>query len=389
MARGKRRVSSRSNLLALPEEILIQIFVRLPVKSLVQVRSICKSWYSLITDRSFIESHLKHQTSPSNNIYSSLFLFGYKPGCDIYSHWRYAIRYDDESFGEYFKPELPVHISYLSVCGSCNGLVCLSGRPIFASRLGWPIYLWNPALRRMKTLPEPPSLDPTLGAFYSVYVAFGFDYRGNDYKVVEIICFPPKLDKNSLFIVNVYSLSTDSWRRISVASPSCKIWIGALPEIMNGAAYWIASVNMKSENSLYTLLQFDLGDEVFREIILPDGARHILPEIAVLGESLYLYNFWGAKTYQCDVWTMECSKVGTWTKRFTFRFSDANVNDWSKIGFRRNGEILRLNHKNCLVSYNLENKQAEDLGFHACRISFLHSYVESLILLPKEDSYST
>ncbi|XP_059638732.1 uncharacterized protein LOC132281007 [Cornus florida] len=264
----------------------------------------------------------------------------------------------------------------------------------------------------MKTLPEvPQSLDPSLGADCSMYLAFGFDYRGNDHKVVEIICFPPNTDKNSLFVVNVYSLSTDSWRRISVASPSCRI-SSTLPQIMNGAAYWIAKGdgNGESDNSTYTILQFDLGDEVFREIMLPDGTQHGIPDIAVSGELLYLFIIWEGetyRTYQCGVWTMECSKVGTWTKRFTFSFSE---NDWgSETGFRRNGEILQLHHRNSLVyynleskralrvhhktslaSYNLENNQAKDLGiFHASIISFLHCYVESLILLGKEDSYST
>ena len=44
-----------------PPEILVEIFHRLPLKSLVKFTSVSKSWYSLITDNTFIFDHLNQQ----------------------------------------------------------------------------------------------------------------------------------------------------------------------------------------------------------------------------------------------------------------------------------------------------------------------------------------
>ncbi|CAL5336658.1 unnamed protein product [Camellia sinensis] len=42
----------------IPNELIIEILVRLPVQSLLRFTSVCKSWHSLITNPSFITKHL-------------------------------------------------------------------------------------------------------------------------------------------------------------------------------------------------------------------------------------------------------------------------------------------------------------------------------------------
>ena len=42
-----------------PDEIIREILSRLPVKSLLQFRSVSKHWKSLISDKHFIQSHYK------------------------------------------------------------------------------------------------------------------------------------------------------------------------------------------------------------------------------------------------------------------------------------------------------------------------------------------
>lgn len=41
----------------LPDSLLIAILLKLPVKSIVRFKSVCKSWYSIITSRLFIDLH--------------------------------------------------------------------------------------------------------------------------------------------------------------------------------------------------------------------------------------------------------------------------------------------------------------------------------------------
>uniref|UniRef100_A0A0D9WMC3 F-box domain-containing protein n=1 Tax=Leersia perrieri TaxID=77586 RepID=A0A0D9WMC3_9ORYZ len=50
----------------IPEEIVEQILLRLPVKSIVRFRSVCKSWQSMIADPRFTRLHLQfHQSTTS------------------------------------------------------------------------------------------------------------------------------------------------------------------------------------------------------------------------------------------------------------------------------------------------------------------------------------
>ena len=52
----------------LPEEVVIEVFTRLPAKTLLHRTCVCKSWHSLITNPSCIASHPNRlQTLPHNN----------------------------------------------------------------------------------------------------------------------------------------------------------------------------------------------------------------------------------------------------------------------------------------------------------------------------------
>ncbi|XP_059650087.1 putative F-box protein At3g16210 [Cornus florida] len=202
---------------------------------------------------------------------------------------RYSIRYDDVSFNEYFEPQLPSRIRKKSLCvhGSCNGLVCLSN--VLCSGT---IYLWNPSLRKLKTLPNSPDIkSPIIYSnlvYYSICLAFGFHPKVNDYKVVKIWCLVYEMDEpyKYQFLTDVYSLSTDSWRRIDV-TPSCYSFYRN-PAIVNGAAYWVATKKTSEGSCEKLLMRFEMGDEVFEEVMLPDGVTNCCAEIAVLGELLYL-----------------------------------------------------------------------------------------------------
>ena len=50
----------------LPEEIVEEILLRLPADSVKICRLVCKSWFDLIGDPSFINKHLRHVTTKNS-----------------------------------------------------------------------------------------------------------------------------------------------------------------------------------------------------------------------------------------------------------------------------------------------------------------------------------
>lgn len=59
---SKKRKRSASNA-ELPEDIILDILLRLPVKSIGRFQCACKSWRATISDQSFIRAHLERTAS--------------------------------------------------------------------------------------------------------------------------------------------------------------------------------------------------------------------------------------------------------------------------------------------------------------------------------------
>ncbi|MCI24237.1 F-box/kelch-repeat protein, partial [Trifolium medium] len=107
----------------LPEELIIQILLRLPVRSLLEFKCVCKSWKTRISDPKFAKSHLEILTvNPSithQHIFSSHCIS--KP-CKIVS---FPLQPLLENPSKPTKPaELCMENKFL-IFGSCNGLLCL------------------------------------------------------------------------------------------------------------------------------------------------------------------------------------------------------------------------------------------------------------------------
>ncbi|KAK3437513.1 hypothetical protein EUGRSUZ_C02180 [Eucalyptus grandis] len=142
----------------LPEEILIQILLKLPVKSLVRFRCVSKSWDSLITHPSFVSLHLRHAMA------------GHDRSVILLRHYsltqrkeRNTLYLDGESFLEHQELEFPLktHDTYY-LAGSCNGLLCFSDyiinnlQAFVNGAIHWIGY--NPADRRLKVASSPRSI---------------------------------------------------------------------------------------------------------------------------------------------------------------------------------------------------------------------------------------
>lgn len=272
----------------IPQEIIIEILSRLPVKSLVRFRCVCKSWLSLISDHQFVKKHLDNLVNddaldpwkllihyPKNNLKS----------CSLYSIFR-------EPFGYAIGLDYPWKnlARKVTVLGSCNGLVCIS------TLRG--CYIWNPSTRESKLLPDPTFESKT---YNHVVHGFGYDCSGDDYKLVQIGC------TDSENHVMIYSLRADSWREIQKIP--YKIQLDQSGKLVNGALHWEAGGTNE-----WRLVSFDLAREVFQEVSQPNYGNGDYRLFArVLGGCLCVLCDRAGNCF--DVWIMkEYGVKESWTK---------------------------------------------------------------------------
>lgn len=146
----------------IPNDILTDILLRLPLKSLLKCKSVSKSWHQLISSPDFVKTHLKLKTD-------QLVLF---PGINgKYKFCSLTSIFNKQQLAQELllidSPNLKVFF-----VGSVNGLICLCNY----SR---ETFIWNPTIKKSKKV-----LYPKLGtSFYNKY-GFGYDESSDNYKVV-------------------------------------------------------------------------------------------------------------------------------------------------------------------------------------------------------------
>ncbi|OIT30271.1 hypothetical protein A4A49_54815 [Nicotiana attenuata] len=99
---------------------------------------------------------------------------------------------------------------------------------------------------------------------------FGYVECKSDYKVVEIV----KSNHNNCYGVNVYSLRTNSWKRIQERGPR----IGFLDQVgkfVNGKLHWFSKDRVSGGISSSFISSFDLVDETFGNLALPNLINYV------------------------------------------------------------------------------------------------------------------
>ncbi|XP_027064463.1 F-box/kelch-repeat protein At3g06240-like [Coffea arabica] len=305
----------------LPEDILMEILVRLPVKCLFQFKCVSKSWCSLIKSPRF--THL-HVTRAKNGDQEGVILVKRF----IRDERKIVLSFHsmDESLSlQVVAPDFEVPYStYVNMIlvGTCHGIICLK------SNESGGIYLCNPATREFLALPDRPFRCPQ-GYFCLVgEMGFGFDAISDDFKIITFTGISPKeynYDLNSCK-VEIYSLSTNSWRELD---PDVKLPEGVyyprFSVLFNGCFHWCTPLITDSFG--LQILSFELSTEQFREIQFPDGApdtegEYGMQKLIVLDNSLAMiwYNITGSQIsdQHFDIWVMmEYGVQESWVKKFS------------------------------------------------------------------------
>ncbi|KAF5938245.1 hypothetical protein HYC85_025751 [Camellia sinensis] len=186
-SRGGKMLSTRDR--NLPEDVVNEILSRLPVKSLLRFKCVCRYWYTLIKNPDFISKHFNQE---NNN--GRLLVHHYISDIE-----RYAIAlFPDETLAGI--PPLHENLDHLQipdcmgdVVGPIDGIFLVCTWYSDGDRMA----LWNPAMREFRRLHVlEPIFPPNFHDIVNV-VGFGLDPLTRDYKIIWIRNFAEAIGDES------------------------------------------------------------------------------------------------------------------------------------------------------------------------------------------------
>ena len=365
------RSSSRSYL---PQHLLEEILKRLSVKSILHFKCLNKSWFTLFQDPTFIAKHNFCSQSQNNNPTFLLkrrdditkkIVMSLHPNNPDSDSGVELLNLTDMLYFEKFR--------YLDILGgSCiNGIICLYESWYDDS---FPTVLWNPAIKEFKVLPTRPVHCPSHVQRSIDGLGFGYDHKSHDYKVVRIVTFwdvRPYSDSNGPYcppLVEVYTLSTDSWRQTEAGlDASVKAIYCRSQFYLNGAYHWHGSIHDRPYD---VIVSFDMTAEIFQIIRLPNledndnasESKVFWPEFSVFHNciAMIIYDLKQTVTEKIfEIWVMhEYGVEESWNKQFVI---GPLLGIQFPLGFAKNDELLLVDSSRQLVSYNSNAQEIKSL----------------------------
>ncbi|XP_024018315.1 F-box/kelch-repeat protein At3g06240-like [Morus notabilis] len=304
----------------LPEDVLEEIFLRVPPKSL-------KSSSSVVTI---------HDRDCSND--------GHLPS-DI----------EEINFPPVPETEKADFLANL-LSSSCNRIIFFCDRHSVENEV---FVVCNPELGEYKLL-RTPCLSPFEFSFSGA--GFGYDPKANDYKCVKLFCSMSHVEVNR---ATIYCFGTDSWRevKIDLKGKCCYVDNGVYHR---GVYYWWNIVTPHKDYGAM-VLSFDFSEEEFHCIQLPQHAEKVW-KLALWNESVVFFispeNSYHSTSF--EMWVMVENFGGVegftyWTKHLTI---GPLVCVYSPLAFWKDDVLLMQTRDGRIVSYNLRTKTSRELPTH-------------------------
>lgn len=181
----------------LPEEMVSDILSRLPIELILICRIVCKRWYAMTREPSFINKLSNSRYQPTRLILKSL------GNIDTPNHLLLL------NIEEHKTRHIPIEkmLVDLQIMCSCNGLLCLASDKNLD-----PVVIYNPITRERVILP----LSNSKSVIYYQQAGLGFDPSTDKYKVVRSYTGFISMHKVGRF--EIISLGESSWNKgISIA----------------------------------------------------------------------------------------------------------------------------------------------------------------------------
>ncbi|XP_027352690.1 F-box protein At5g07610-like [Abrus precatorius] len=229
----KLRSSSSAEEVAGSIDTLSEILLRLPAKSLLQLKCVCKQWLTLISDPNFCHSHSLHNSTPCALLLS-------------YSHNLYVLPLTPTSPTRLLSLDF-LNRPHLSVVRSCNGLLLCHSNSTY--------FVCNPTTRKFHTLTLPSPHQPR-----ALYLAFD-PSTSPHYQLLSLQTLHSQNSHQVPCVFHVYSSKTRSWTHPQASFTAPSEIITASGVYCKGAIHWCND----ADSSLY----FNIDDMSLRYWPMP------------------------------------------------------------------------------------------------------------------------
>ncbi|PWA79379.1 F-box associated domain, type 1 [Artemisia annua] len=341
----------------LPENVMYNVLSRLPVKTIIHCKCVCKDWQNLILDSYFVDlhlsrsreglmiHHLSHQNALSDGKTGFLKFVETEDEADHHRMLRDLVMSIDLNGANLFPYTTKVLV------GSVNGLICLWE---YGGRKGDNTYICNPITREYMMLPKQNFHTNT---YCEVRYGFGVSRKG-EYKVIRM--FERSKSPNPVE-VEVYTLGTNHWRTLDQGPVYVKRHDHVMDGLLlNGYVHWMDSD---------ILFAFDLDNEKFHLFgPTPRRQRESFSFLGVLKGCVSRFS-WSYERF--TVWMMKEHGIKkSWHKELEIKYNTiTRVDTWLPsclIDGLNNTSILIVydGEKDKLVAYCLETDRVEETGIY-------------------------
>ncbi|KAL3726859.1 hypothetical protein ACJRO7_031716 [Eucalyptus globulus] len=359
---------------SIPEDVVVDILLRLPAKSLVRFKCVCKRWRSLISDRAFAKWHLQ-RLKAGDLIPSQRIIIGGGIGP------LKTVDYEALDGGGEGRVVVPHGIKPLResrIVGSCDGLLCLIGPSNFV--------IYNPTTREYIELPGSDFVDQATlfsGARNNSFYGFGYDSQSDDYKIALVVGDVVEVENGK---VAIFSLKSCSWRMTMIEVPFQEEGVECCGPALywKGALHWHVYVWNTNEEGFSAIMSFDLSEEKFHQVlpVPPIDEDILLLGLEIHGANLFIYNT--AQNPRIEAWMTDEYGIGArWEKWFSID-SEAFIN-WNTpfkkipLAYTRSGKIVFLMDRKWMILFNPEYNTCQDHLLGTDFVTEYAIYLETLV----------
>ena len=257
----------------IPLEIQLDIMNRLPVKTVLQLRSVSKTWKENIDSQPFFRAYSVKESSQC--LFNLTFDQGYKGFMSSVDRNLTITPFDSH-----------LNLASLMPVGSSSGITCF----IYAGNIM--ALIWNPSIRKSVV-----SFIPYFSnQIECSKICYGFGVRPDtlDPTIVKV-SYP--IFKTGFWFVSVFSLNNLSWTRLAdfhLPRPSIRLKRKS-QAVVGRFIYWAGTERLVSERGLpykdYTLISFDMITRQFHVIEIPSLLKVVMPVpfyVSELGNSVVM-----------------------------------------------------------------------------------------------------